>query len=66
MLSDRWGAVTREHLLNPHLYVRALLSDAYDAAIFPSGRLNGRLHHVLNVQRPHRPPDDDGPQPRSR
>jgi hypothetical protein len=50
MLSDRWGAITREQrLLIPQLHVRELLSDPDDAAAFPSRRVNGRLHRVLNV-----------------
>ena len=51
MLSDRWAAITREQrLLNPQLYVRALLSDPDSAATFPARRLGGRLHRVLNIE----------------
>lgn len=51
MTSDRWGAITREQrLLNPHLYVRQLLSKPGRASVFPSRTLRGRPHRVLVVR----------------
>jgi glyoxylase-like metal-dependent hydrolase (beta-lactamase superfamily II) len=51
MTSDRWGAITREQrLLNPHLYVRALLARPRLADELRSRRLGGRRHRVLSVR----------------